>query len=115
MIFKNSEIILKLNAMDCLAEIPFPVKLAYAIKKNHKKLMAEYDDYIEFFNGINKEYQDETGEIPKDKKEEHGKKIGELLSIESEIDMHMISEDIFDSSDFDITLQQLSALDFMIK
>lgn len=115
MILKNSEIITRLNAMECLAEISLPVKIAYAMKKNHKKMMAEYEDYAVVLNELEKEYKEANGYIPPGKQNEYDKRLGELLSIEVDIDLHMISDEIFESGDFNMTLQQMSALDFMIE
>ena len=38
---KNIEIIERINRMEGIADLSLPVSIAYAIKKNPKKLMSE--------------------------------------------------------------------------
>lgn len=106
---KNIEIIQMLNALNGMATIELPVRLAYGIQKNNKKLMSEYADYEGQYNILKEKYNGD------DKSEEYGKEIRELLDIEVDIEFYKVGEEIFESSDFSITPQQLYALDFMIE
>ncbi|MDN5289872.1 MAG: hypothetical protein PWQ06_111 [Anaerophaga sp.] len=112
---KNIEIIERINRMEGLANISFPVKIAYAIKKNHKKLMGEYKDYEVMLDELNTRYRDLDGGIIESTKTEYQKKLGELLSIDVEIEFHKIPESEFEEANFKITLQQLATIDFMIE
>lgn len=106
---KNSDIINRINGLGAVADLPLPVRLTYAIRKNARKLEAEYNDYFESYTALEAKYKDDK-ESP-----EYTKELKELLGIETEIDVHMVPETIFDDASFDITLQQMTALDFMIK
>lgn len=106
---KNIEIINRINALGVLVELPLPVQLTYAIRKNARKLEAEYKDYFEALTALKKKYKDDK-ESP-----DYTKELNELLNIEVEIDFHMVPETIFDVGEFDISLQQMAALDFMIE
>jgi len=106
---KNIEIIQTLNALHELSTAELPVRLAYAIKKNHRKLIAEYADYEEQLNAMGEKYNGDKQSV------EYGKELRELLDIEVDIDFYKVPESIFESGDFNITTQQLSNLDFMIE
>lgn len=106
---KNIEIVNRINGLGAVADLPLPVRLTYAIRKNAKKLEAEYNDYFEALTSLKEKYQDDK-ENPG-----YSKELEELLNIEVEIELHMVPETIFDGAGFDITLQQLAALDFMIE
>ena len=112
---KNIEIIERINRMGGIADLSLPVSIAYAIKKNHKKLMSEYKDYEAMLDELNAKYLDPDGQVIKATEKEYQKKLGELLSIEVEIEFHKIPESAFEEADFDITLQQITAIDFMIE
>lgn len=106
---KNIDIINRINGLGAVADLPLPVRLTYAIRKNAKKLEAEYNDYFELLTVLKEKYQDDK-ESPG-----YSKELEELLNIEVDIELHMVPETIFDGAGFDITLQQLTALDFMIE
>jgi hypothetical protein len=106
---KNFEIINRINGLGQVAELPLPFWLTYAIRKNARKLEAEYKDYFESMTELNDKYQGDK-ESP-----EYTKELNGLLNIEVEIEFHMVPESTFDGADFDITLQQLTAIDFMIE
>lgn len=106
---KNIEIINRINGLGAVADLPLPVRLTYAIRKNARKLETEYNDYFESYTALKKKYKDDK-ESP-----ECNKELEELLNIEVEVDIHMVPETIFDGASFDITLQQLAALDFIIE
>lgn len=112
---KNIEIIERLNKLEGLADLSLPVNVAYAIKKNHKKLMGEYKDYEATLDELNAKYRDSKGEIIESTKSEYQKKLGELLSIEVNIEFHKVPESTFEEGNFGITLQQLGVIDFMIE
>jgi hypothetical protein len=104
---KNIDIINRINGLGAVADLPLPVRLTYAIRKNAKKLEAEYNDYFEALTELKEKYKDDK-ESP-----EYSKELEELLNIEVEIEFHTVPDEIFEG--FDITLQQLTALDFMIE
>ena len=112
---KNIEIIERINRMEGIADLSLPVSIAYAIKKNHKKLMSEYKDYEAMLDELNAKYRDPDGQVIKATEKEYQKKLGELLSIEVEIAFHKIPETIFESGEFEITPKQLEILEFMIE
>ncbi len=112
---KNIEIIERLNKLEGLADISLPMNIAFAIKKNHKKLMDEYKDYEAMLDELNTRYLDPDGEIIESTKSEYKKKLGELLSIEVDIKFHKVPESVFEEANFGITLQQLGVIDFMIE
>ena len=106
---KNIDIINRINGLGVVADLPLPIRLTYAIRKNARKLEAEYKDYFEAYTELKEKYKDDK-ESP-----EYTKELEELLNIEVEIEFHMVTESIFDCENFDITLQQLAAIDFMIE
>lgn len=105
---KNIEIVQLLNGINSLADAELPVRLAYAIKKNNRKLIEEYNDYAEQLKTLQDKYEDH-------KSEEYGKELRELLDIEVNIDFYKIGGEIFESSDFKITPKQIEIIDFMIE
>lgn len=106
---KNIDIINRINGLGAVADLPLPVRLTYAIRKNARKLETEYNDYFEAYTALKEKYKDDK-ESP-----ECTKELEDLLNIEVEIELHMVPDSIFDTASFDITLQQLAALDFMIE
>ncbi|MDO9549127.1 MAG: hypothetical protein Q7J65_09215 [Candidatus Marinimicrobia bacterium] len=106
---KNIEIINRINGLGAVADLPLPVRLTYAIRKNARKLEMEYNDYFESLTALKEKYQDDK-ESP-----EYTKELNDLLNIEVDIDFHMVPETMLEVVEFDITLQQLAALDFMIE
>lgn len=105
---KNIEVVGLLNALNSLSDVKLPVRLSYGIKKNHKKLLDEYSDYEDQLNALRDKYNGD------EKSDGYGKELRELLDIDVEIEFYKISDEIFESSDFNITPQQLSIIDFMI-
>lgn len=105
----NQEIINHLNSIPALAGVEFPVKITYALKKNHRKLVTEYKDYEAQLDDLREKY-------PKlDEDEDFNKAVKELLAIENEIDIFMLDESIFETGDFNVTATQLEILEFMIE
>ena len=109
MIMKNLDVVNYLNGLFELSDVLFPVQLTYAIKKNHRKLVAEYGDYDEQRVALLSKYnEDKTDQA-------FIKELNELLAIEVDIDVHKIPETIFESGEFEITPKQLEILEFMIE
>lgn len=104
---KNIDIINRINGLGAVADLAIPVRLTYAIRKNAKKLEEEYQEYFELYTELKEKYKGDP-ESP-----EYTKELEELLNIEVDIELHMVPESVLDG--FDITLQQLTALDFMIE
>lgn len=106
---KNIDIINRINGLGAVADLPLPVRLTYAIRKNARKLETEYNDYFEAYTALKEKHKDDK-ESP-----ECSKELEDLLSIEVDVDVHMVPDSIFDAASFDITLQQMTVLDFMIE
>lgn len=106
---KNIDIINRINGLVAVADLPLPIRLTYAIRKNARKLEAEYNDYFESMTALKDKYKDDK-ESP-----DYTKELEELLNIEVEIEFYKVPETIFDGDSFDITLKQITALDFMIE
>lgn len=104
---KNIEIVQLLNGIAELSSNEMPVRLAYAIKKNHKKLVEEYRDYEEQLNKLREKHDE--------KSMEYGKELKELLDIEVNIEFHKIPESVFENGDFAISPKHIEALEFMIE
>lgn len=104
---KNIDIVNRINGLGAVADLPLPVRLTYAIRKNAKKLESEYNDYFESLTTLKNKYQDDK------ESQEYTKELEDLLNIEVDIEFYKVPEDVLDG--FDITLQQLAALDFMIE
>lgn len=117
------------NTIDVLGELnnaKLPVKVAYAITKNINKINSELKAYnkekaklIEKYGEKDKEGKlkvDKKGNIPLKKEhiEDYNRDIAELLSIENEIDIHMINLDDLLNSNCNISPAGLVAIDFMI-
>lgn len=118
------------NTIDVLGELnnaKLPVKVAYAITKNINKINSELKAYnkektklIDKYGEKDKEGKlkvDKKGNIPLKKEhiEDYNRDIAELLSIENEIDIHMINLDDLLNSNCNISPSGLVAIDFMIK
>lgn len=117
------------NTIDVLGELnnaKLPVKVAYAITKNINKINSELKAYNEEKAKLIDKYgeKDKEGKLKVDKKgniplkeehiEEWNRDIAELLSIENEIDIHMINLDDLLNSNCNISPAGLVAIDFMI-
>ncbi len=104
---KNYEIINQLNQTGILSKLPLPIKATYAIKKNDKKLMDEYEIYLQLLEKIKKEHKEDS--------EEYKQELNDLLNLDVKIDVIKIDEEILISSDVEITIEQLNALEFMLR
>ena len=123
----NERIVNTINALSKLNNAQLPIKVAYAISKNVNKIESELKVYntekaklVNKYGEKDKEGKlkvGENGNVPL--KEEHiedyNRDIKELLSIENEMDIHMIKLDDLLNSDYNISPAELSAIDFMIE
>lgn len=123
----NERIVNTINALSKLNNAQLPIKVAYAISKNVNKIESELKVYntekaklVNKYGEKDKEGKlkvGENGNVPL--KEEHiedyNRDIKELLSIENEMDIHMIKLDDLLNSDYNISPSELSAIDFMIE
>ena len=118
------------NTIDVLGELnnaKLPVKVAYAITKNINKINSELKAYnkekvklIDKYAEKDEEGKlkvDENGNVPLKEEyiEDYNRDIKELLSIENEIDIHMIKLDDLLNSNYYISPAELPAIDFMIE
>ncbi len=122
----NERIVNTINVLGELNNAKLPVKVAYAITKNINKINTELKAYNEEKVKLIDKYaeKDEKGELKTNEignvilKEEHiedwNRDIAELLSIENEIDIHMINLDDLLNSNYNISPAELSVIDFMI-
>lgn len=122
----NERIVDSVDTLKELNNAKLPVKVAYAITKNINKIDNELKAYIEEKSKLIDKYGekdkegklkiDEKGNIPLKKEyiEDYNKDIKELLSIENEIDIHMI--ELYDllNSNYSISPAELTVIDFMI-
>lgn len=122
----NERIVNTINTLGKLNNAQLPIKVAYAISKNVNKIESELKAYNAEKAKLIDKYaeKDEKGELKTNEignvilKEEHiedwNRDIAELLSIENEIDIHMINLDDLLNSNYNISPSELSVIDFMI-
>lgn len=122
----NERIVNTINVLGELNNAKLPVKVAYAITKNINKINTELKAYNEEKVKLIDKYaeKDEKGELKTNEignvilKEEHiedwNRDIAELLSIENEIDIHMIQLDDLLNANYNISPAELTAIDFMV-
>ena len=122
----NERIVNTINVLGELNNAKLPVKVAYAITKNINKINTELKAYNEEKAKLIDKYgeKDKEGKLKVDKKgniplkkehiEDYNRDIKELLSIENEIDIHMINLDDLLNSNYNISPAELSVIDFMI-
>lgn len=108
MIFTNAQIVNHINTIPLVANVVLPVRITYAIKKNYRKFVTEYQDYDEQLQDLRVKYPDQ-------KELEDSEDIKTLLAIEVDVDIFKIPESIFETGDFSITPAQIEALEFMIE
>ena len=123
----NERIVNTINTLGELNNAKLPVKVAYAITKNINKINTELKAYNEEKTKLINKYgeKDEEGKLKVDENgiihlkeefiEDYNRDIKELLSIENEIDIHMIQLDDLLNSDYNISPAELMTIDFMIK
>ena len=122
----NETILKTVNALGSLNEVQLPIKVAYAISKNINKIDCELKAYNSEKARLIEKYaeKDEEGKVKADEYgninikvdciEDWNRDIKELLSIENEIDIHMIQLDDLLNADYNVSPAELSAIDFMI-
>lgn len=122
----NEKIVNTINVLGDLNNAKLPVKVAYAITKNINKINTELKAYNEEKAKLIDKYakKDKEGNLKADEygnvtlKEDYiqdwNRDIAELLSIENEIDIHMINLDDLLNSNYNISPAELSVIDFMI-
>lgn len=123
----NETILKTVNALGSLNEAQLPIKVAYAISKNINKIDCELKAYNSEKAKLIEKYaeKDTEGKVKADEYgninikvdciEDWNRDIQELLSIENEIDIHMIHLDDLLNSDYNISPAELSAIYFMIQ
>lgn len=123
----NERIVNTINALAKLNNAQLPIKVAYAISKNINKIESELKVYnaeraklVNKYGEKDKEGKlkvGENGNVPLKEEyiEDYNRDIKELLSIENEIDIHMIQLDDLLNSDYNVSPAELAAIDFMIK
>lgn len=122
----NEKIVNMTGVLGAVNNTQLPIKIAYAISKNINKIENELKAYnIEKAKLIDKYAEkdeedklktDEQGNvnIKEEYREDWNRDITELLSIENEIDIHMIQLEDLLNSDYSISPAELSVIDFMI-
>ncbi len=123
----NERIVNTINALSKLNNAQLPIKVAYAISKNVNKIESELKVYntekaklVNKYGEKDKEGKLKVGEngnvtLKEEHIEDYNRDIKELLSIENEMDIHMIKLDDLLNSDYNISPAELSAIDFMIE
>lgn len=95
-----------------------PMKVNFYLQKNKKTLMALGQDIEESRLDIIRSYGESTEDgtqysIPKNKIEEAQKELEDLLALEQEVNIYMISADSL-TDDISLTTGQMEAIMFMI-
>ena len=123
----NERVVNTINAWSKLNNAQLPIKVAYAISKNVNKIESELKVYntekaklVNKYGEKDKEGKLKVGEngnvsLKEEHIEDYNRDIKELLSIENEMDIHMIKLDDLLNSDYNISPSELSAIDFMIE
>ena len=123
----NERVVNTINALSKLNNAQLPIKVAYAISKNVNKIESESKVYntekaklVNKYGEKDKEGKLKVGEngnvsLKEEHIEDYNRDIKELLSIENEMDIHMIKLDDLLNSDYNIAPSELSAIDFMIE
>lgn len=109
---KNSEIINTINNLYNFVkkDISLPVRISYAVNKNIKKLTSEYETYDLERTRIMDQYDSKTDE----EKKEANEKLGELLNIETDVDVHKIMYCDIEQC-VNLSVNDVAALEFMIE
>ena len=130
---KNREIIAYLNGLieitnnqdEAIKKEPsikrFPAKVSFAINKNKKKLTEEYKTYLETLQEINKNYnlamnpdgRVELASLDEELRKKYLEELNSLQDVSVEVEVHKINEAAF--GDYEPTLKELEALDFMLE
>ena len=123
----NERVVNTINALSKLNNAQLPIKVAYAISKNVNKIESELKVYntekaklVNKYGEKDKEGKLKVGEngnvsLKEEHIEDYNRDIKELLSIENDMDIHLIKLDDLLNSDYNISPSELSAIDFMIE
>ena len=103
----NQEIITHINQIGEIIAVRLPAKASYALNKNRKTFIKEYDCYFEEFTKLQEEYPD-GGDT-------YQKELIDLLSIESDVPIHTVPEAILETATHDLSLEVFQALEFMLE
>lgn len=103
----NQEIINHINQIGEIIAVRLPAKASYALNKNRKTFVKEYDCYFEEFTKLQEEYP-EGGET-------YQKELIELLSIENDVPIHTVPEALLETATHDLSLEVFQALEFMLE
>ena len=108
---KNIDIINYMNFLTSMSEKKLPQKIGYAIVRNLSVMKHEYDIYVESLSSLIKNYKehivnDKNGNqifmdvgvpmVDDSVKDEYIKELNDLLSIEVDIEIFKIPEEVFD-------------------
>lgn len=108
---KNIEIINMMNFLTNMSDKKLPQKIGYAIVRNLSVMKHEYDIYVESLSSLIKNYKehivnDKNGNqifmdvgvpmVDDSVKDEYIKELNDLLSIEVDIEIFKIPEEVFD-------------------
>lgn len=103
----NQEIINHINQISEIIDVRLPAKASYALNKNRKAFIKEYDCYFEEFTKLQEEYPD-GGDT-------YQKELIDLLSIENDVPIHSVPEAILETATHDLSLEVFQALEFMLE
>lgn len=103
----NQEIVNHINQIGEIIAVRLPAKASYALNKNRKTFVKEYDCYFEEFTKLQEEYP-EGGET-------YQKELIELLSIENDVPIHTVPEALLETATHDLSLEVFQALEFMLE
>lgn len=122
----NEKILNTINVLGNLNNAQLPIKVAYAVSKNINKIESELKAYNTEKAKLIDKYseKDEEGKVISNEqghvtiKNEHiedwNRDINELLSIENEVDIHMIQLNDLLNANYNISPAELTLIDFMI-
>ncbi len=105
----NIEVLTMMTVFDQLGVIPLPVKLSYAITKNKRLLVPEYEDCWDQLKQFSKQFGEDSDEFLKAQ--------NELFNMMVEVDFYMVEfdiEDLLNDETRILTSQQLEVLMLMI-
>ncbi|WP_392889137.1 hypothetical protein [Eubacterium limosum] len=103
----NQEIINHINQISEIIAVRLPAKVSYALNKNRKTFIKDYDCYFEEFTKLQEEYP-EGGDA-------YQKELIDLLSIENDVPIHTVAEAILETATHDLSLEVFQALEFMLE
>lgn len=103
----NQEIINHINKIGDIIDVRLPAKASYALNKNRKTFIKEYDCYFEEFTKLQEEYPD-GGDT-------YQKELIDLLSIENDVPVHTVPEAILETATHDLSLEVFQTLEFMLE